>query len=199
MSAKRLVKFMLNAADVEALDTYCDERGASRATVLRGLVLGLLRGPKMGPKRAQGSVGGVGGGVSRNIELQGNSVNLLPSKESQNLAKRAQKKGPKTGPPTWLSPYAAAWVARFGAPPKWGLLARQLRPLHDEHGAEKTLRHWKHFLQRSTAEHVNPERFKVTFGVWATADPDAWKHDQTLPRPGESVDAMIARLADAGY
>lgn len=79
------------------------------------------------------------------------------------------------------------------------MMARSLKPLVTEHGADEVARRWSHYLTSAEARYVSVPRFAETFGAWTTPDPDAWKHDKTAPRPGESVDAYIMRLANAGY
>lgn len=101
---------------------------------------------------------------------------------------------------TWLSPFAVAWVERFGkgSIPRWGMLAKYLAPLVSEHGADETLRRWRNYLLGAEARYVSESRFAETFGAWDTPDPDAWRHDRTAFRPGESQDAYIARQTRGG-
>jgi len=101
---------------------------------------------------------------------------------------------------TWLSRFAAAWVAKFGqgSTPAWGQLGRALKPIVAAHGEEKALSHWKNYLVGAEARFASPQRFAVTFAAWDTPDPDAWRHDRTAFRPGESQDAYVARQTRGG-
>lgn len=106
----------------------------------------------------------------------------------------AQSAGPKGK--SWLTPYGDAWKARFGANsvPPWGNMARILKPLVATHGDAVVVPRFVNFLAASEVRYVNLWRFQATFDQWETADPDAWRHDPTAPRPGESTDAYITRL-----
>jgi len=161
------------------------------------LLCDALRPRDYQPRKQLDLMGGKGGVVSNRI---------LPNIESSmkgEISKTNQNKPdtifPNRG--TWLSPFASAWIARFGKGSEvpWGRIASAIRNLVIEQGEAEVLRRWRNFLSATSVEYVNPSRFAFTFGAWDTPDPDAWKRDPTVIRPGESVDAYIARLAAAGY
>lgn len=85
---------------------------------------------------------------------------------------------------SWLTPYIDAWITQYGGKPSAGILARHLKPLHDEHGPDKTLTHWKHYLKSTEAPFASPARFSTTFGSWSAARvpglPPGVKDDERL-------------------
>jgi hypothetical protein len=70
---------------------------------------------------------------------------------------------------SWLTPYSTAWVRQYGGKPSAGPLAHYLKPLHDQHGLDKTIIHWKNYLVSTEARFASPARFSTTFGSWSTA------------------------------
>jgi hypothetical protein len=102
---------------------------------------------------------------------------------------------------SWLAPYARAWREAYDGVPPWGKLAKAFKELLTEHPEADVERNWRHYLGHTPGQFASPTRFAQTYGAWdpAKPNPDAWKHDELLPRPGESVDALIARLARRGY
>lgn len=152
-------------------------------------------------KSGIGADGGRGGCVDFGLSIPRNLGNGQIQNTTSNPSISTNSISTKLSRPTWLSPFGAAWVARFGdgSVPPWGPMARALAPLVKGHGEGETLRRWTNFLQGSEARFVSPSRFATTFGSWTTPDPDAWKRDETMIRPGESVDAHLMRLARAGY
>lgn len=135
-------------------------------------------------------MGGGGGVFDSDLSLPGTSS------KGEIIKSNTSEMGPNSGPnsrETWLSPFASAWRQQFQASPPWGQLARSLRPLIAEHGDEEVLRRWKNYLLGAGAQYVSPTRFATTFGAWTTPDPDAWRHDPSQFRPGETTDDYIAR------
>jgi hypothetical protein len=141
--------------------------------------------------------GGRGGCVDSSLLVPGTSTNGEISKLTTTPRDSAKSVSAK-GPPTWLSVFASEWRKRFDASPHWGQLARALGPLVAERGEEKVLAHWKNYLLGTGAQYASAARFAATFGAWTTADPDAWKHDLTAFRPGETIDAYIMRHGARG-
>ena len=105
--------------------------------------------------------------IDRERKSQGNSTenprksqgNSIPTKryDTTNIATRNN---------TWLTPFWDAWLAQYQGEPNGGQLAKALKPLVDQHGADKTLRHWKEYLADNEAKFASPARFKSTFGAW---------------------------------
>lgn len=96
---------------------------------------------------------------------------------------------------TWLTPYWDAWVARFDGKPVAGPLVRNLKPLHDQHGLEKTLKHWTNYLASAEGQYVSPSRFATTFGEWAEV------HIKGLPlgvKPADRIYDDNGNLTEAG-
>lgn len=156
--------------------------------------------PRLYPTReAIGANGGKGECVDFEVSLTSEAYDngqILKSKAGKPHAKRISTNSRGT----WLSPFAAAWVARVGpgSSPRWGILAKALAPLVQAHGDAETLRRWKNYLTGSEVRYASAPRFAETFGAWDTPDPDAWRHDKTAFRPGESQDAYIARQIRGG-
>lgn len=67
---------------------------------------------------------------------------------------------------TWLTPYWDAWTTQYGGKPNAGMLSKNLKPLHDQHGLEETLRRWMYYLSQTPAEYASPPRFASTWGRW---------------------------------
>ena len=133
-----------------------------------------------------------GGCVDSGLSVPGTSTNgeILKSTTKPHVSAKSNA----NSRPTWLSAFGSAWRERFAASPHWGQLARAINPLVTEHGEAEVLRRFKNYLLGSGAQYASPARFAITFGAWTTPDPDAWRHDRTAFRPGESQDAYIARL-----
>lgn len=83
---------------------------------------------------------------------------------------------------TWLTPYFAAWVAMYGGKPAAGPLVKALKPLHDEHGSEKTLAHWRTYLGKTEARFASPAKFAQTFGTWTNGN---GSRDAAFLKPSE--------------
>lgn len=144
--------------------------------------------------------GGEGGGVFSSTESKENiGVSVSePMQENQKITP-GNISGNIGNGKDWLKPYLSAWTRRYGGYANAGIVARYLKPLHDQHGPEQTLAHWQNYLRGTEVQFVSVSKFATTFGSWTSANPDAWRHDETLARPDESVDAYILRLARAGY
>lgn len=143
--------------------------------------------------------GGKGACVDFDVSLTSEASDngqILKSKAGKPHAKQISTDSGRT----WLSAFASAWVARFGkgSVPRWGIMARALAPVVREYGADETLRRWKNYLVGSEVRYASAPRFAETYGSWDTPDPDAWRHDKTAFRPGESQDAYIARQVRGG-
>src|SRR5260221_529940 len=150
--------------------------------------------PRSYAREAIGANGGKGECVDFEVSLTSDAYDngqILKSKAGKPHAKQISTNSSKT----WLSPFAAAWIARCGkgSVPRWGIMARALAPVVKEYGADETLRRWKNYLAGSEVRYASAPRFAETCGSWDTADPDAWRHDKTAFRPGESQDAYIVR------
>lgn len=102
------------------------------------------------------------GETERETETEGEGEKTPPSP-------RAAGRKAESGRPTWLTPYAAAWKARFGGEMPIGPAATALAPLRKEHGDEELLRRWKNYLAVASPEYVNPARFASTWARWDTA------------------------------
>jgi len=74
---------------------------------------------------------------------------------------------------TWLTPFWDDWTLRFGGKPPGGALAKTLKPLVDEHGAEKVREAWRRFLTAQNATYVSIPKFGSTYGSWSGAKPQA--------------------------
>lgn len=179
------------AVIVHALLDGAVELAAVREAVL---LCDALRPRGYEPRKRFGADGGEGGGcVDFDLALPGTSPEeqILKSKSKPPIG--PNQFGPTRA--TWLSPFGAAWVGRFGvgSQPPWGILARSLKALVAEHGSDEVARRFKNYLSTAEARYVSVPRFAETFGAWTTANPDAWKHDPVEPRPGEDGDAYLAR------
>lgn len=144
--------------------------------------------------------GGEGGGcVDFDLALPGTSPEeqILKSKSKPAIFPNIF---PNRG--TWLSPFASAWVTRFGkgcAVP-WGVLARALRNLVTEQGEAEVLRRWKNYLASTTPQYVSPPRFAFTFGSWDRPQPRKLAPGEIPDQlPDEDDDAYAMRLARLGY
>lgn len=117
------------------------------------------------------------------------------SRVEQSRVDTTTPRAPSASPPseTWLTPYYDAWVAVYGGKPNAGLLAKHLRPLHDEHGLEKTLDHLKKFLAAVPAQYVKVSKFAETFGSWENPIPNG-----SAPRALSGVNPGDRLYDDAG-
>lgn len=94
---------------------------------------------------------------------------------------------------TWLSVYGEAWESALGGRPPWGQLARFVKPLRDAYGEDEVLRRFKIYLA-DAGKYASPTRFAQTFGLWKQSPPQS-RGNPLDPRPGESADDYIARVA----
>lgn len=94
---------------------------------------------------------------------------------------------------TWLTPYHNAWAAVYGGKPNGGQMAKALKPLHDEHGLDKTLAHFRNYLASTEAPYASPAKFAATFGAWERPREDR-QRDPRDARPGESPDEYLRRI-----
>jgi hypothetical protein len=67
---------------------------------------------------------------------------------------------------TWLTPFSEIWERRYGGKPNYGQLARSLKTLVDQHGAELVLERWAVYCAATEGQFANPVRFASTFGEW---------------------------------
>jgi len=73
-------------------------------------------------------------------------------------------------------------------------MAKELKPIHDEHGLDKTLAHWRNYLASTEARfNPQPSKFAQTFGKWEKPR-DNGKRDPRDARPGESADEFLGRM-----
>jgi hypothetical protein len=96
-------------------------------------------------------------------------------------------------PTSWMGPYLTAWKEQYGGKIEGGVIGRYLAPLHNELGAEETLRRWTIYLRHTEAKYANPSRFAST--------PDAWKDEpaqkpalRTVNTVSETVSYLRARV-----
>lgn len=73
---------------------------------------------------------------------------------------------PKQSKTTWLSPFGAAWKARYGGEPPYGRLGKSLRPLVLKHGEATVLERFTRYLNATDAAYVSVEKFAATWGAW---------------------------------
>jgi hypothetical protein len=106
--------------------------------------------------------------------LDSKTPRLQESQNHRDAARRADDSPSEEPTPksraaraTWLTPYWDAWVSAYGGKPPAGQLAKHMKPLHDEHGLEQTLAHWRNYLASTEARFASPARFAQTFGSWA--------------------------------
>jgi hypothetical protein len=98
----------------------------------------------------------------------------------------------RKGSPTWLTPFAEAWKAKFGGDMPVGPAATALAPLRTEHGDGEVLRRWKNYLAVASAEHVNSARFASTWNRWNhTAAPT---NGTGKPSTAEAMAASMTRI-----
>jgi hypothetical protein len=72
---------------------------------------------------------------------------------------------------TWLTPYFADWVSRYGGEPAVGQLSKLLRPLHVSHGEPVVRAAWQRYLIETEPRFASPSRFAQTFGTWTGEKP----------------------------
>lgn len=140
-------------------------------------------------------LGGGGGCVDSGLALPGTPPEEQILKTSQNKRAKIEKRG------TWLSPFAAAWVARFGvgSSAPWGRLAKELHALVEQFGADAVLIRWKNYLASSQPQYVSPTRFASTYGSWENPARRNVPGEVPYQEPDESIDAYIVRLARLGF
>lgn len=148
--------------------------------------------------KGRNRVGGKGGGVSNGDVPQtdclvGGKI-FEESKPAQPIFFSASPRA------SWLGVFGAAWKARYGpsAVVPWARIGKALRELVAAEGIDEVLRRFKNYLTGTSAQYVNPQRFAQTFGEWTKPNPDAWKHDLSEFRPGETNEAYIARQVRGG-
>lgn len=136
----------------------------------------------------------------RSRESKSKSKTTPKPKSTAKAAEQKQRRS-ADATKTRVAIFGVAWKAAYDGEPNWGQLAKALPPLLREHDAADVLRHWRYYLEQTPGRFASANRFANTYGAWdpSKPDPDAWKHNPLQQRPGESIDAMIERLARAGY
>lgn len=108
----------------------------------------------------------------------------------------------KRGADTWLTPYGKAWEEVTKGTFHYQKAAKFLSPLHEKHGADKTLRALLRYLAETPVDKVSVARFAETFGAWSGDSPQpvvrppdrpAWKNSlapvearQNIPNADET-------------
>lgn len=80
----------------------------------------------------------------------------------------------RNGRATWLSPFGEAWQDAYGGEPQYGVLAKALAKLVKQHGPDKLLPYWRHYLAETPARFANPHRFAATWQTWAGGETQQW-------------------------
>jgi hypothetical protein len=75
----------------------------------------------------------------------------------------------RTGRPTWLTPFADAWRAKYGGEMAAGTAVRSLRKLVDEYGSPEVERRWLIYTAATPPEYANAPKFAATWGRWDKA------------------------------
>jgi len=162
-----------------ALSFFCEWTGYSLSVVrraLRGLLDRNIITAKRGRPVSYGvqkdyekwraevvPTGGQHAEMTSKMSPRGNNL-VVPTGGQQLRKKKEEKNIPERN--TWLTPYATEWQDRYGGKMEFGIAAKYLKPLHDEHGPEKTLAHFKNFIEQTEATFVSYPRFAQTFGSW---------------------------------
>lgn len=106
-----------------------------------------------------------------------------------------------TSKSTWLSVYCAAYREIYGENATQVTIrrmARTMKQLEAEHSREEIVTRYRRYLSQTAARFYSVEHFGSSFAGWREGahDPDAWKHDPTAFRPGESHEAYIRRTSE---
>ena len=109
----------------------------------------------------------------------------MPSKKPSKMASTIREKGEgkrekghrlsaagaagssRAGRPTWLTPFAEAWRARYGGEMSAGKAVKALARLVEQHGTEEVERRWGIYLAATAAEYANAPKFAETWGRWS--------------------------------
>lgn len=86
--------------------------------------------------------------------------------EGSSAADAAGTKG-RAGKPTWLTPFAEAWRAKYGGEMSAGRAVQSLSRLVEQQGTDEVLRRWAIYLDATAAEYANAPKFASTWGRWA--------------------------------
>ncbi len=70
---------------------------------------------------------------------------------------------------TWMTPYWDLWHEEMGAPPIAGKLAKFLKPVHDQHGADEVVPRLRRYLRETNPQYINVSRFAETYAKWDPA------------------------------
>lgn len=87
-----------------------------------------------------------------------------PSRAASGLLGRDKQTSTTTA--TWLTPYYEAVKKQYGGEPHAKKLTKFMAPLHSKHGLDKTLAHFRNYLDATAAQFFSPARFAETFGAW---------------------------------
>lgn len=107
---------------------------------------------------------------------------------------------PGSRPRTWLSDYIDAYHAGFGEAPSpvaIKRLARTFKALEVHLPQGDLVARFQRYCRETPLRFYSVEHFANTLPAWkdGAEDREAWKRDPTAPRPGESTDAYITRIA----
>lgn len=96
---------------------------------------------------------------------------------------------------SWLEPYDVVWRRHRKGKPKYGVMAKELRPLHEEHGEERVAQQLDAFLAEVPPRFASWSRFAEGFGDWGTPRAsgriDSRRLDQSAVPLGESSSELV--------
>jgi hypothetical protein len=101
----------------------------------------------------------------------------------------------KVRPDTWLTPFAQEWRRAYMGEPSFGVLAKYLKPLVENHGEENTLHAWRKYIRQTPGEFASVARFSQTFGSWLGQPENPQKRKRKYDPEGKSG-PMARKLGD---
>jgi uncharacterized protein YdaU (DUF1376 family) len=115
-------------------------------------------------RQKAGSTGGKAKAKGKQISSNATAMPKHPdpypldeSKDSSLTPKRA----------SWVAPYAAAWIERFGGTAPAGRIGKAVKPLVKQYGDVPVQEAWKAYLEAVEPDYAAPETFASKYGVWS--------------------------------
>jgi len=155
---QRLFLVRYNAAfnlDMPLPDARRPSEGASKRG-LQGASKGLRRGSTKGPSK------GLLEGASK--PLRSHSIADTEAEAVKDSA--ADAAAPKTRE-TWVTPFEAAWIERYGGKPSIGPLIKFLAPVRVDLGDAEALARWRRYLDATKADFASAAKFASIHGTYA--------------------------------
>lgn len=156
---------------------------------------------KSQPKQGQDSWGRGGYALQQDLTQAPTALDLATNTESHSTTERSEERtSPEVYPrTTWLTPRIAAYASAYGEQPSPRTIARMARvfkEMEKSYPRDEVDRRFSIYCAQTLVRYYSVERFADTWPAWKDerVAMNGGRQDFLAERPGESVDAYIARV-----